>query len=76
MPKPKRKPPVRQPTPPIKTHTVQDVADIFDISVDVVRRWIHLGKLDAILTPGGQYRIRDDVVQRFLTTPAPARRVS
>lgn len=39
--------------------TTREVADIFKVDPKTVKRWISLGKLKAIRTPGGHYRITE-----------------
>lgn len=40
-------------------YTPREVADIFKVDPKTVKRWISLGKLKAIRTPGGHYRISE-----------------
>lgn len=42
--------------------TVEEVAEIFQVSPRTVWRWVHAGKLPEIRTPGGTIRFhRDDI---------------
>lgn len=46
--------------------TVQEVAVLFRVDEKSVIRWLHLGKLEGIRTPGGQWRIPRAAVEPFL----------
>ncbi len=51
--------------PRVKNYlTTGEAAAIFDVDPDTVLRWIKLGEIPAIRTPGGHYRIHRNV---FLT---------
>lgn len=45
--------------------SVNDIADLLQVSIDTVRRWIRKGKLPA-LDFGGQYRVAPNDLQTFL----------
>jgi excisionase family DNA binding protein len=50
------------------------VAEIFNVDPQTVSRWNRTGRLDAVRTPGGHRRFREDDVRTLLnTTAAPAR---
>lgn len=51
--------------------TVGEVAEQFRVHSATVGRWIRDGALDAIRTPGGQYRVRRKDVEALLSG-APA----
>ncbi|MBI5681911.1 MAG: response regulator [Deltaproteobacteria bacterium] len=51
--------------------TTGKVADHLHVTVNTVKRWILEGKLRAIITPGGHYRIREDEFQNFIQKYAP-----
>jgi excisionase family DNA binding protein len=44
----------------------KDVAELLDVDGSTVRGWIKDGKLPAILTPGGQYRIDPRAVDALM----------
>jgi excisionase family DNA binding protein len=46
--------------------TTAEVAALFRVDAKAVTRWAKAGKLDAIRTPGGRYRIREASVLAFL----------
>ena len=46
--------------------TTGEVAQYFSVTVNTIKRWISEGKLRAILTPGGHYRIPREEFKRFL----------
>ncbi len=39
-------------------YTVREVADRYRVTPNCVRKWISVGKLAAVKTPGGSIRIR------------------
>ncbi len=45
---------------------VADVAKAFDVSRKTVGTWIQAGRVKAIRTPGGQYRIPQSELDRLL----------
>lgn len=45
---------------------VDEAAALLDVHNDTVRRWILESKLDAIRLPSGQFRIRTELVRRYL----------
>jgi len=49
-------------------YTTGDVAKLFGVSVSAVQYWIKRGKIKAIKTPGGQYRIPKEELERFIGT--------
>ncbi|HUF94236.1 MAG TPA: response regulator [Candidatus Limnocylindria bacterium] len=50
---------------PTRVHTTGYVAAACQVSVVAVKKWIVQGKLKAIRTPGGHYRIAADELERF-----------
>lgn len=50
--------------------TPLEVADAFQVHAQTVRDWCRDGRLPAIQTPGGRFRIKREDVERFLATPA------
>ena len=42
-----------------------DVAERFDVSRSTVARWVALGHLTAVRTPGGRRRVRPEDVERL-----------
>lgn len=48
-----------------------EVARLLNVSHGTVRRWITEGHLVSIRTPGGQYRIDSESVQKLMTAPTP-----
>ena len=50
---------------PTRVHTTGYVAAACQVSVVAVKKWIAQGKLRAIRTPGGHYRIAADELERF-----------
>lgn len=46
--------------------TPAEVADLFQVAVRTVSRWVHEGKLTAMRTPGGKLRFSRAVVQAHL----------
>ena len=48
--------------------TPDEVASLFGVTSKTVTRWAATGRIEAVKTPGGHYRIRTDVVQA-LTRP-------
>ena len=51
--------------------TTGEVANHFHVTVNTVKRWVMEGKLRAILTPGGHYRIRESEFKNFIQKYAP-----
>lgn len=49
-----------------KMITTTEVAEMFGVSGQTVRRWINDGKLDAIKTPGGKLRVRASNAEKLL----------
>lgn len=45
--------------------TTGEVAQVFEVSATAVKKWIEQGKLRALRTPGGHYRITRQDFQRF-----------
>ncbi len=48
-------------------YSVYRVAAQLGVTASVVRYWIRAGKVRAIATPGGHYRIRQDELDRLLS---------
>ena len=44
---------------------VDTVASIFDVTQYTVRDWLKTGKLKGVKSPGGQWRVTRDEVERF-----------
>jgi excisionase family DNA binding protein len=44
-----------------------EVAALLGVNAKTVKRWIRAGKLDAIKTPGGHWRIPTESVERLKT---------
>lgn len=44
---------------------VEKVAQIFDVSQYTVRGWLKTGKLKGAKSPGGQWRVTQDELERF-----------
>jgi excisionase family DNA binding protein len=51
-------------------HKVREVADYFRVTNSTVIDWIRAGKLKAVRTATGQYRVTDEAFQK-LTRPVP-----
>jgi hypothetical protein len=49
-----------------KRHSTGEAAKLLGVSFITVKRWIYAGKIKAIKTPGGHYRIPDSEIQRWL----------
>lgn len=49
-------------------YTTGDVARLFHVSVQAVKKWIKAGKLRAVRTPGGHFRIPARQLERFRRT--------
>jgi len=49
-----------------KMITTTEVAEMFGVSGQTVRRWINDGKLDAIKTPGGKLRVKASSAEKLL----------
>ena len=45
--------------------TTGEAALVFEVSATAVKKWIHQGKLRALRTPGGHFRIAAQDFQRF-----------
>ncbi len=45
--------------------TTGEVAQVFEVSATAVKKWIQQGKLRAVRTPGGHFRILTQDFQRF-----------
>lgn len=52
--------------------TPRAAAERLGISYPTIKQWLYRGKLRAIKTPGGHYRIHEREVQHFLHAGAPA----
>lgn len=51
--------------------TTRDIATRAHVDPSTVRRWVDEGRLDATVTPGGQYRFTEEAAAAVLT---PARK--
>ncbi len=52
-------------------YTPRDAAERLGISYPTIKQWLYRGKLRAVKTPGGHYRIPEREIQAFLRTDAP-----
>lgn len=52
--------------------TPRDAAERLGISYPTIKQWLYRGKLRAVKTPGGHYRIHEREIQAFLRADAPA----
>ncbi len=53
-------------------YTPRVAAERLGISYPTIKQWLYRGKLRAVKTPGGHYRIHEREIQNFLHTDAPA----
>lgn len=53
-------------------YTPRDAAERLGISYPTIKQWLYRGKLRAVKTPGGHYRIHDSDIQALLRTDSPA----
>ncbi len=53
-------------------YTPRAAAERLGISYPTIKQWLYHGKLRAIKTPGGHYRIHERDIQNFLRADAPA----
>ncbi len=65
----RRVPPSRAPESELVSRS--EVARLFGVSVSTVTRWARQGLLEAIRTPGGQFRFRADAMRRAARAAAP-----
>jgi hypothetical protein len=54
-----------------KRYSTGEAAKLLGVSFITVKRWIYAGKIKAIKTPGGHYRIPESEIQRWLGTKHP-----
>jgi molybdopterin-binding protein len=54
-------------------HTPREAAARLGISYPTIKQWIYSGKLRAVKTPGGHYRIHEREIQALTQPPQPAR---
>ncbi len=52
-------------------YTPRAAAERLGISYPTIKQWLYRGKLRAVKTPGGHYRIHERDIQAFLRTDAP-----
>lgn len=52
-------------------HTPRAAAERLGISYPTIKQWLYRGKLHAVKTPGGHYRIHEREIQRFLQPTGP-----
>jgi len=50
--------------------TVEEAARILKVRCETIRRYIKNGHLKALTLPGGDYRLREEDIQRLLSHPA------
>jgi excisionase family DNA binding protein len=48
-----------------KPLSVSEVASLWGVRIETVRRWIAVGKLGAFRLPGGEYRIPAEEIERI-----------
>jgi excisionase family DNA binding protein len=53
-------------------YTPRVAAERLGISYPTIKQWLYRGKLRAVKTPGGHYRIHEREIQSLLHTDAPA----
>ncbi|MGC1783885.1 MAG: helix-turn-helix transcriptional regulator [Acidobacteriaceae bacterium] len=53
-------------------YTPRDAAERLGISYPTIKQWLYRGKLRAVKTPGGHYRIHEREIQNLLRADAPA----
>ncbi len=53
-------------------YTPRAAAERMGISYPTIKQWLYRGKLRAVKTPGGHYRIHEREIQAFLRVDAPA----
>ena len=53
-------------------YTPRAAAERLGISYPTIKQWLYHGKLRAVKTPGGHYRIHEREIQNFLRSDAPA----
>ncbi len=49
--------------------TKQDAANYFGVSVTTIDRWIDLGRLHAVVTPGGRLRFSQKALRNAVRKP-------
>jgi molybdopterin-binding protein len=55
----------------VELYTPREAAERLGISYPTIKQWLYRGKLRAIKTPGGHYRIHEREIQAFLRSDAP-----
>jgi len=51
-----------------KLYTPQQVANILQVSVPTIKRWLLSGELPGLkIGPGGQWRVRSDVLSEYIS---------
>jgi molybdopterin-binding protein len=53
-------------------YTPRDAAERLGISYPTIKQWLYRGKLRAVKTPGGHYRIHEREIQNLLRIDVPA----
>lgn len=53
-------------------YTPRDAAERLGISYPTIKQWLYRGKLRAVKTPGGHYRIHESDIQAILHADSPA----
>lgn len=53
-------------------HTPREAAERLGISYPTIKQWLYRGKLRAVKTPGGHYRIHERDIQALLHPGSPA----
>ncbi len=62
----------RDHTPPDRSLTPAETADLFGVDPRTVNRWVHEGKLPARRTPGGHLRFDRAEMERIFAASAPS----
>lgn len=50
-----------------------DVARALGVTINTVKRWVRQDEIEAVMLPGGHYRIPRQELERLRSRPAPAR---
>jgi excisionase family DNA binding protein len=49
-----------------RLYRIKEVAPLFNVSIETLRRWVKAGKLNVVRLPSGQLRIPESEVVRVL----------